>query len=72
MLGNFLVDFLPILYQKVKNYFELYIRHPLATISIDTMQINVFALKAFLEIFFWTLFYDPDHCVLGGCNSKPK
>ena len=31
MLGNFLVDFFPILYPKVKNYFGLSIRHPLAT-----------------------------------------
>ena len=33
MLGNFLVDFLPILYQKVKNYFWLSKKHPLATIE---------------------------------------
>jgi hypothetical protein len=44
MLGNFLADFLPILYQKVKNYFGLSKRHPLAT--IDVMQLNVLALKS--------------------------
>ena len=45
MLANFLVDFLPILYQKVKNYFGLSIRHPIAT--IDVTQKNVTALKVF-------------------------
>ena len=60
MLGNFLVDFLPILYQKVKNYFGLSIRHPLAT--IDVIQLNVPALKSQFENLFWTLFYNPDHC----------
>ena len=34
MLGNFLVDFLPILYQKVKNYFRLSARHSLATTDV--------------------------------------
>ena len=44
---NFLDDFLPILYHKVKNYCFLPKRHPLATIV--AMQIDVFAMK----IFFW-------------------
>ena len=50
MLGNFLVDFLPILYPKVKNYFGLSIRHPLAT--IDVIQLNVPALKSQFENLF--------------------
>ena len=44
MLGNVLVDFLAILYQKVKNYFGLSIRHPLAT--IDVIKLNVPAIKS--------------------------
>ena len=47
---NCFVDFLPILYQKVKNYFWLSKKHQLAT--IDVMKLNVTALKASLEIFF--------------------
>ena len=65
MLGNFLVDFLQILYQKVKNYFGLSIRYPLAT--IDVTQLNVHALKSYFENIFWTLFYNPDDCGLQGC-----
>jgi hypothetical protein len=41
---NCLVDFLPILYPKVKNYCCLPKRHPLA--AIDAMGINVPALKS--------------------------
>ena len=37
ILVNFLVDFLAILYQKVKNYFGLFIRHPIATIDVIKM-----------------------------------
>ena len=44
MLGDFLVDFLPILYQKVKNYFGLSIRHPLVTIVV--IQLNFPDLKS--------------------------
>ena len=44
MLGNFLVDFLAILYQKAKNYFGLSVRHPLAT--IDVIKLNVPAIKS--------------------------
>ena len=44
MLGNFLVDFLPILYPKVKNYFGLSIRHPLAT--TDVIQLKIPVLKS--------------------------
>ena len=43
MMGNFLVDFLAILYQKVKNYFGLSIRHPIAT--IDVIKLKVPAIK---------------------------
>ena len=43
-LGNFLVDFLPILYQKVKNYFGLSKRHPLE--KIDVMRLNVLAINS--------------------------
>ena len=60
MLANFLVDFLPILYQKLKNYFALSIRHPLA--KIDFIQVNSPALNSQCENLFWTLFYNPDHC----------
>jgi hypothetical protein len=44
MLGNFLVDSLPIFYIKLKNYFGLSISNPLAT--IDVIQPNVPALKS--------------------------
>jgi hypothetical protein len=44
ILGNCLADFLPIMCQKVKNYFSLSKRHPLAT--IDVMQLNISALKS--------------------------
>ena len=50
ILGNFLVDFLPILYQKVKNYFGLSIRHPLAT--IDVIHTSKCSCPASLKIFF--------------------
>ena len=46
MLGNFFADFLSILYQKVKNYFVLSIRHLLAT--IDVIQLDFPALKTYL------------------------
>ena len=55
MLVNFLVDFLPILYHKVKNYCCLLKRHPLA--AIDAMRINVPALKSQFGNLFWTPFY---------------
>ena len=61
MLGNFLVDFLPILYQKVKNYFGLSIRHPLAT--IDVIQLNFSALKSQFEIFFYTILQSRSLCI---------
>ena len=41
--GNFCVESLPILYQKLKNYFWLSKKHPLATINV--MQLNVPTLK---------------------------
>jgi hypothetical protein len=44
ILGNFFVDFLPILYQTVKNYFGLSKRHPLATMSV--MKLDVPVLKS--------------------------
>ena len=44
ILSNCLADFLPFMYQKVKNYFWLSKRHPLAT--IDVMQLNIPALKS--------------------------
>ena len=40
MLGMFLVDFVPILYQEVKNYFGLSIRHPLVTIDVIQLFYN--------------------------------
>jgi hypothetical protein len=57
---NFLVDFLTILYHKVKNYCFLPKRHPLA--PIEAMRINISALKSYFGNLFWTLFYDPDQC----------
>ena len=39
ILGNCFADFLPFIFQKVKNYFRLSKRHPLAT--IDVMQLNI-------------------------------
>ena len=71
MLGNFLVDFLKIWYQKVKNYFGLSIRHPLAA-TIDVIQLNVPALKSLFENHFWTLFYNPDHCALLRSHALKK
>jgi hypothetical protein len=62
MMGNFLVDFLAIFYQKVKNYFGLSIRYPLAT--IDVIRLNMPAIKSYIENLFWTLFYKPDHYML--------
>ena len=53
---NFLDDFLPILYHKVKNYCFLPKRHPLATANRCVRHENLFL----------TLFYDPDHCVRQG------
>ena len=62
MLDIYLVDFLPILYQKMKIYFLSSKKHPLA--SIDVMQLNVPVLKSYFGNLFWTLFYHPDHCVV--------
>ena len=63
MLDNYLVDFLLSLYQKVKIYFLLSKRHPLA--SIDVMQLNVPDLKRYFGNIFGALFYNPDHCAVG-------
>ena len=57
-----IADFLPFMYQKVTNYFWLSKRHPLAT--IDVMQLNIPVLKSQFWNLFWTLFYNPDHCVV--------
>ena len=54
------VDFLLIFYCKVKNYYCLPKRHPLAT--IDALRINVSVLKRQFGNLFWTLFYDSDQC----------
>ena len=62
MLDNYLVDFLLSLYQKVKIYFFLTKKHPLA--SIDVMQLNVPDLKSYFGNIFWALFYNPDHCAV--------
>ena len=43
MSGNFPTNFLPFIYQKVKNHFWFSKRHPLAT--IDVMQLNIPALN---------------------------
>jgi hypothetical protein len=52
MLGNFLVDFLPTLYQKVKNCFGLSIRpNPLA--SIDVIK-DLYQVQETLKFFFLT------------------
>jgi hypothetical protein len=47
---NFIVDFLAILYQKVKKYILLSKRYPLA--SVDFMQLNVSAKKTLIENIF--------------------
>ena len=64
MLNNYFVDFKLILYQKVKIYFLLSKKHPLA--SIEVMQLNVSVLKCYFGNLFWTLFYNPDQCASVG------
>ena len=62
MLGNFLVDFLPILYQIVKNYF-LFIQK--ASISnYRCYEIKCSWPKKLVWKSFFTIFYNPDHCAL--------
>ena len=66
MLNNYLVDFMPILYQKVKIYFLLTKKHPLA--SIDVMQLKVSFLKSYFGNLFWTLLDLLDQCGELGCH----
>ena len=64
ILDNFLVDFLPKMYEKGKNYFCLSKTHPSG--SIDVMQLNIPAIRSQIRNLFWTLFYNPDQCASSG------
>ena len=68
--GLLFVDFLLILYHKVKNYCCLPKKHSLAT--IEAMRTNVSALKSQFGNLFWTLFHLSDQCAAWGLSCRVK
>ena len=68
--SKMLVDFLPILYQKVKNYFELSKRPPLAVIRYHAIKLS--CPKNLVWKSCWTILYNPDHCTIGRGGVQKK